>query len=92
MAQSVEHVLGKDEVTSSSLVSSSKEKLPIFRQFFLISGFSKNVNNHSVCYAFATERAIFAPFFISFYQKQGRKEYVRFLLKLTVKNCHFRRR
>ena len=35
MAQSVEHVLGKDEVTSSSLVSSSKEKLPIFRQFFL---------------------------------------------------------
>ena len=76
MAQSVEHVLGKDEVTSASLVSSSKEKLPIF----------------SVCYAFATERAIFAPFFISFYQKQGRKEYVRFLLKPTVKNCRFRMR
>ena len=44
MAQSVEHVLGKDEVTSSSLVSSSKEKLPKFRQFFLISELSKNMN------------------------------------------------
>ena len=36
MAQSVEHVLGKDEVTSSSLVSSSRktaEKSAVFSMF-----------------------------------------------------------
>ena len=36
MAQSVEHVLGKDEVTSSSLVSSSKKALSMRVLFLLL--------------------------------------------------------
>ena len=34
MAQAVEHILGKDEVTSSSLVSSSTKKTRLFVVFF----------------------------------------------------------
>ena len=34
MAQEVEHVLGKDEVTSSNLVISSKTKPPHTRRFY----------------------------------------------------------
>ena len=37
MAQSVEHVLGKDEVTSSSLVSSSRKSTLSKGAFFYIS-------------------------------------------------------
>ena len=36
MAQSAEHVLGKDEVTSSNLVSSSKYKRPVLGLVFYI--------------------------------------------------------
>ncbi len=39
VAQSVERILGKDEVTSSNLVSSSIEKVPDFGLFRLKSGF-----------------------------------------------------
>ena len=38
MAQQVEHVLGKDEVTSSNLVSSSKEKRTNYASFLFCPG------------------------------------------------------
>ena len=44
MAQSVEHVLGKDEVTSSSLVSSSRktaEKSAVFSMFLRTENLQK---------------------------------------------------
>ena len=42
MAQSVEHVLGKDEVTSSSLVSSSRKTAEKSAVFFYISAAQKS--------------------------------------------------
>ena len=36
MAQQVEHVLGKDEVTGSNPVSSSKRKTTVFGGFFVL--------------------------------------------------------
>ena len=38
MAQEVEHILGKDEVTSSNLVSSSKKRCLLVRQRFFGAG------------------------------------------------------
>ena len=43
MAQSVEHVLGKDEVTSSSLVSSSKISTLNEGAFFFILVLTKDI-------------------------------------------------
>ena len=43
MAQSVEHVLGKDEVTSSSLVSSSRKSTLYEGAFFFILVLTKDV-------------------------------------------------
>ena len=42
MAQSVEHVLGKDEVTSSSLVSSSKSSTLLEGAFFFTRALTKD--------------------------------------------------
>ena len=42
MAQSVEHVLGKDEVTSSSLVSSSKISTLLEGAFFFVRVLTKD--------------------------------------------------
>ncbi len=43
MAQSVEHVLGKDEVTSSSLVSSSKKSTLLWGCFFFYSSLPRTL-------------------------------------------------
>ena len=53
MAQVVEHILGKDEVGSSSLPSSSKEKALALQVLFLLLGASHGVVVCSVSFATA---------------------------------------
>ena len=46
MAQSVEHILGKDEVTSSNLVSSSNNEARSLRPCFFVSPISAFVSKN----------------------------------------------